>query len=150
MEMLNLLPNIALQSEISEKISRRYIPHNIRPQRSTYQYNRTMILNMQENDKRARQNCKDSRTHEIKHEIKHVSRFFFKINVNVCIDIGIVKQYKTCYPCLFHYRQSYYPCHFSFSSELDIRQSSIVCPASPSNFTLKCDFIDSRKMNVVT
>jgi len=61
MEMLNLLPNIAFQSEISEKISRRYIPHNIRPQRSIYQYNRTMILNMQENDKRARQNCKDSR-----------------------------------------------------------------------------------------
>lgn len=59
MEMLNLLPNIAFQSEISEKISRRYIPHNIRPQRSIYQYNQTMILNMQENDKRTRQNCKD-------------------------------------------------------------------------------------------
>lgn len=62
MEMLNLLPNIAFQSEISEKISRRYIPHNIRPQKSTYQYNRMMILNMQENDKRMRQNCKDNRT----------------------------------------------------------------------------------------
>ncbi|KAG5340832.1 SEN54 endonuclease, partial [Acromyrmex charruanus] len=62
MEMLNLLPNIAFQSEINEKISRRYIPHNIRPQKSTYQYNRTMILNMQENDKRARQNCKNDRT----------------------------------------------------------------------------------------
>lgn len=60
MEMLNLLPNIAFQSEINEKISRRYIPHNIRPQRSIYQYNRTMILNMQENDKRTRQNCKDN------------------------------------------------------------------------------------------
>lgn len=62
MEMLNLLPNIASQSEISEKISKRYIPHNIRPQRSLYQYNRTMLLNMQESDKRARQNCKDNRT----------------------------------------------------------------------------------------
>lgn len=58
--MLNLLPNIALQSEVNEKISRRYIPHSIRPQRSMYQYNRTMILNMQENDKRARQDCKDN------------------------------------------------------------------------------------------
>lgn len=62
MEMLNLLPNIASQSEINENISRRYIPHNIRPQKSIYQYNRTMILNMQENDKRARQNCKNNRT----------------------------------------------------------------------------------------
>ncbi|XP_011871903.1 PREDICTED: uncharacterized protein LOC105564262 isoform X2 [Vollenhovia emeryi] len=70
MEMLNLLPNIAFQSEISEKISRRYIPHNIRPQRSTYQYNRTMILNMQENDKQARQNCKDSRTNG-RHRASH-------------------------------------------------------------------------------
>ncbi|XP_036143662.1 uncharacterized protein LOC105829270 isoform X2 [Monomorium pharaonis] len=62
MEMLNLLPNIALQSEVNEKISRRYIPYNIRPQKSIYQYNRTMILNMQENDKRARQDCQNSRT----------------------------------------------------------------------------------------
>lgn len=62
MEMLNLLPNIAFQSDITEKIPRRYIPHNIRPQKSAYQYNRTKILHMQENDKRARQNCKDTRT----------------------------------------------------------------------------------------
>lgn len=62
MEMLNLLPNIAFQSDITEKIPRRYIPHNVRPQKSTYQYNRTKILHMQENDKRARQNCKHIRT----------------------------------------------------------------------------------------
>lgn len=62
MEMLNLLPNIAVQSEINEKISRRYIPHSIRPQKSIYRYDRTMLLNMQENDKRARQNYKDDRT----------------------------------------------------------------------------------------
>lgn len=60
--MLNLLPNIAFQTDIIEKIPRRYIPHNIKPQKSIYQYNRTKILRMQENDKRARQNCKDIRT----------------------------------------------------------------------------------------
>ncbi|KAL6422183.1 hypothetical protein ACFW04_010899 [Cataglyphis niger] len=61
-EMLNLLPNIAFQTDITEKIPRRYIPHNIKPQKSVYQYNQTKILHMQENDKRARQNCKDIRT----------------------------------------------------------------------------------------
>ncbi|XP_070164990.1 uncharacterized protein Tsen54 [Polyergus mexicanus] len=61
-EMLNLLPNIAFQTDITEKILRRYIPHNIRPQKSIYQYNRMKILRMQENDKRARQNCRDIRT----------------------------------------------------------------------------------------
>jgi len=35
-------------------------------------------------------------------------------------DIGIVKQYKACCPCHFHYRQSCYSCHFIFSSELDM------------------------------
>lgn len=78
MEMLNLLPNIAFQSEITEKISRRYIPHNIRPQKSMYQYNRTMILNMQENDKRVRQNCKDNRTNA-RHNASH-SRSLLAIN----------------------------------------------------------------------
>jgi len=34
-------------------------------------------------------------------------------------DIGIVEQYKTCL-CYFHYWQSCYPCHFIFSSELDM------------------------------
>jgi len=37
----------------------------------------------------------------------------------VC-DIGIVEQYKACCPSHFHYRQSCYPCHFIFSSKLDI------------------------------
>lgn len=61
MEMLNMFPNINFQSDITEKIPRRYIPHNIKPQSNIYQYNRTKILRMQENDKRARQNCKDTR-----------------------------------------------------------------------------------------
>ncbi|KAL0103039.1 hypothetical protein PUN28_018382 [Cardiocondyla obscurior] len=77
MEMLNLLPNIALQSEINEKISKRYIPQNVRPQRSLYQYNRTMILNMQENDKRARQNCKENR---IRRQIAFHSRSPLAVN----------------------------------------------------------------------
>jgi len=41
-----------------------------------------------------------------------------KIFANGVCDIGIVEQYKACYH--FHYRQSYYPCYFIFSSELDM------------------------------
>lgn len=62
MEMLNLLPNIASQSNISEKITKRYIPHSIRPQRDDYRYDRKKISCMQENDRKARQNCKVAKT----------------------------------------------------------------------------------------
>ncbi|XP_014472008.1 PREDICTED: uncharacterized protein LOC106743036 [Dinoponera quadriceps] len=58
MEMLNLLPNIASKSNITAKISKRYIPYNVRPQKTAYQYSPTKISHMQENDRRARQNCK--------------------------------------------------------------------------------------------
>lgn len=61
-EILNMLPNIAFQNCIVEKISRRYIPHTIRPQKSAYFYNRMQISRIQEDDKRARQNCKNIRT----------------------------------------------------------------------------------------
>jgi len=43
--------------------------------------------------------------------------------VGVCVrarDIGIVEQYKACWPCHFHYRQLYYFCYFIFISELDM------------------------------
>lgn len=56
--MLNLLPNIASKSDITEQISKRYIPFNVRPRKSAYQYNLTKISRMQENDRRARENCK--------------------------------------------------------------------------------------------
>lgn len=59
--MLNLLPNIASRSDITEKISRQYIPHTVKPQ-STYRYNQANISRMQENDRRARQDCKGVRT----------------------------------------------------------------------------------------
>lgn len=59
--MLNLLPNIASQSVVTE-IPRQYIPCNVKPQKSTYQYNKTKILRMHENDNRARQDCKGIRT----------------------------------------------------------------------------------------
>ncbi|XP_026825311.1 uncharacterized protein LOC105287661 isoform X2 [Ooceraea biroi] len=61
MDILNTLPNVALQVDIKEKISRRYIPHNIRPRKTVYEYNRASISRMQENDRRARQSCKDIR-----------------------------------------------------------------------------------------
>ncbi|XP_067214238.1 uncharacterized protein Tsen54 [Linepithema humile] len=61
-EILNMLPNIAFQNRTVENISRRYIPHTIKPQKSTYFYNRMQILRMQEDDKRTRQNCKNIRT----------------------------------------------------------------------------------------
>jgi len=41
-----------------------------------------------------------------------------KICANVVCDIGMTEQYKAC--CHFHYRQSCYPCHFMFSSKLDM------------------------------
>ncbi|KAL6260409.1 hypothetical protein P5V15_007935 [Pogonomyrmex californicus] len=81
MEMLNLLPNIAFQSEITEKISKRYIPQNIKPQKSMYQYNRMMFLNMQEKDKRARQNCKDIRTN-VRQNTSHYKNSSIVVNRN--------------------------------------------------------------------
>lgn len=60
MEMLNLLPNIASKSDTTERISIRYIPYNVRPQKTVYRYEPTKISQMQENDRRARQNCRGS------------------------------------------------------------------------------------------
>ncbi|EFN83046.1 uncharacterized protein LOC105184527 [Harpegnathos saltator] len=57
MEMLNLLPNIAYKSTM-KKISTRYIPRNVKPQRNIYQYNQAQLSHMQQNDRQARQKCK--------------------------------------------------------------------------------------------
>ncbi|XP_015589046.1 uncharacterized protein LOC107264853 [Cephus cinctus] len=62
MEMLNFLPNIASESIITEKISRRYLPQNVRPQNNTYQYVRWKMYNIQEADKRIRMGFKTGRT----------------------------------------------------------------------------------------
>ncbi|XP_020291364.1 uncharacterized protein LOC109858478 isoform X2 [Pseudomyrmex gracilis] len=61
MEMLNLLPNIAFKSDITGKILKRYIPHNIKPQKTIYHYSRTKIKHMQEVDQQVRRNCKNIR-----------------------------------------------------------------------------------------
>lgn len=58
--MLNLLPNIAPKPDITETISKRYIPLNVRPQRRTYQYNQIKISHMHKNDRQARQNSRSS------------------------------------------------------------------------------------------
>lgn len=54
MELLNLIPNIALQTSVTIKIPRGYIPHNVKPCKSSYQYESGRLRNLQESDKTLR------------------------------------------------------------------------------------------------
>ncbi|CAK9815526.1 tRNA-splicing endonuclease subunit Sen54 [Anthophora quadrimaculata] len=54
MDLLNLIPNIAFQSTITVKISRGYIPHSIKPQKTIYHYESGKLRNLQQIDKRLR------------------------------------------------------------------------------------------------
>ncbi|KAK0081174.1 hypothetical protein PV325_012637 [Microctonus aethiopoides] len=48
MEMLNYIPNIASKNCITQVISRGYIPHSIKPQKSIYEYDRARISRIRE------------------------------------------------------------------------------------------------------
>ncbi|XP_066581788.1 uncharacterized protein Tsen54 isoform X2 [Prorops nasuta] len=61
MEMLNMFPNLADHSIISTKISTDYIPHNIKPQRNVYNYDRQKLQELAENDSEIRANQKKSK-----------------------------------------------------------------------------------------
>ncbi|KAK9303856.1 hypothetical protein QLX08_004586 [Tetragonisca angustula] len=52
MDLLNLIPNIAFQSTITIKISRAYIPHSIKPHKTTYQYESAKLKNLHQADKK--------------------------------------------------------------------------------------------------
>lgn len=69
MEMLDLLPNIASQAVIIQKISQDYIPHTIKPHRSVYQYETNRLQYLSEMDSKMR--CKHS-NRDLK-EIPHSS-----------------------------------------------------------------------------
>ncbi|XP_076241805.1 tRNA splicing endonuclease subunit 54 [Calliopsis andreniformis] len=56
MELLNLIPNVASQSTLTVKISRGYIPHSIKPQRTVYRYENEKLRNLQKTDRRLRSN----------------------------------------------------------------------------------------------
>jgi len=78
MDILNTLPNVAMnETHIKVKISKRYIPHNIKPQKTVYEFSQTRMLRMQMDDKKARQNCKARNNHR-----QNASNF----NSNVAIN----------------------------------------------------------------
>ena len=54
MEILNLIPNIALQFTVAIKISRGYIPHSIKPHKTVYNYESVKLRNLQQTDKKLR------------------------------------------------------------------------------------------------
>ncbi|XP_076754441.1 tRNA splicing endonuclease subunit 54 [Xylocopa sonorina] len=58
MDLLNMIPNIAFQSTVTIKISRGYIPHSIKPYKTTYYYECANLKRLHEKDNkfRSRQN----------------------------------------------------------------------------------------------
>jgi len=58
-------------------------------------------------------------TREINREVRF-NCTIMKICVNVRVRYRYSKVIQTCCPCHFHYRQSCYPYHFIYNSELDM------------------------------
>jgi len=58
------------------------------------------------------------------HEVFTISlRHVINTNMKICANVYVRYRYRTIQSVLsfhFHYRQLCYPCHFIFSSELDI------------------------------
>lgn len=62
LELLNLIPNIASTFTATVKISRGYIPHSIKPQKTVYRYETAKLRNLKQRDKgvRSDENSKHS------------------------------------------------------------------------------------------
>ncbi|XP_076686302.1 tRNA splicing endonuclease subunit 54 [Andrena cerasifolii] len=54
MELLNLIPNIAHLLMITVKISRGYVPHSIKPQKTVYHYDVIKLKQLRQSDRRQR------------------------------------------------------------------------------------------------
>lgn len=105
MDILNTLPNIALQTDITEKISKRYIPHNVQPRKTVYEFSRARISRMQENDRRMRQNSREIRSNSR----QNASNFSSPVAVNNRGNNSL--QSPRSHPPLYDSLQAFYQMH---------------------------------------
>ena len=89
MDLLNLIPNIAFQSTITIKISRAYIPHSIKPHKTTYQYESAKLKNLHQADKKLQsgQNSEHAETNKSQNTYQcnniSISNNYVRRNTNI-------------------------------------------------------------------